>query len=79
MFYGMRSRLTHEGHGEILSSDLEELTGIARDLTVQMIRRKDEFPTQAALRNWIDDQKLTGPGAAHTAGSSEEEVKKAEN
>jgi hypothetical protein len=60
-FYGMRSRLTHEGHWEILSSGLAELTGIARDLTVQMIRRKDEFPTQEALRNWIDDQKLCGP------------------
>src|SRR5262249_8827943 len=60
-FYGMRSRLTHEGHGEILSSDMTELTGIACDLTVQMICRKDEFPTQEHLRNWIDDQKLTGP------------------
>jgi hypothetical protein len=74
-FYGMRSKLTHEGHGQILSSDLAELTEIARDLTVQMIRRKDQFPTQEALRNWIDDQKLTGPTGAPTAKSEPEAVK----
>jgi hypothetical protein len=72
-FYGMRSRLTHEGHGEILSSDLAELTGIARDLTVQMIRRKDEFLTQESLRNWIDDQKLTGPATVDLPQRSAEE------
>jgi hypothetical protein len=59
-FYSKRSTLTHEGSGKILSSDLKQLADIARELTVQMIRRKDEFPTQQALRNWIDDQKLSG-------------------
>jgi len=59
-FYGMRSRLTHEGHGTVLANDLYELTGIALSLTVQLIRRKDEFATQEQLRGWLDDERLRG-------------------
>lgn len=57
-FYGMRSRLSHEGEGTILDADLLELTGIAREVVTQMIRRREEFPSQETLRNWIDDEKL---------------------
>lgn len=59
-FYGKRSRLSHEGDGEILLSELHELTVIARELTLQMIRRRGEFKTQQELRDWIEDQKLGG-------------------
>ena len=59
-FYQKRSTLTHEGDGEILLSELDELTAIARDLTINMIRRRDEFAKQQELRDWIDDQKLSG-------------------
>lgn len=65
-FYGMRSRLTHEGDGAVLQADLAELTGIALDLVVTMIRRRDEFRTQEDLRNWVEDQKLAG--SSTTAG-----------
>jgi hypothetical protein len=59
-FYKLRSKLTHKGVGEVLSSDLSELVRIARDLVGEMIRRKDDFKTQDELRSWIEDQKLGG-------------------
>ena len=63
-FYGMRSKLTHEGSGDIDDATLRELTVIARELTVRMIRRVNEFSKQDDLRNWIEDQRLGGGAAS---------------
>lgn len=56
--YRMRSEVSHGGRKAILERDLVELRGIARKLTMSMIERKDEFPTQQSLLDWIEDQKL---------------------
>jgi hypothetical protein len=48
-----------DGRGDRrIEEDLQELTGIARDRVMQMIRRREEFQTREALRSWIDDEKL---------------------
>jgi len=57
--YRMRSEVSHGGRKAILDRDLAELRGIARKLTMAMIEQKDEFPTQRALLDWIEDQKLS--------------------
>jgi Apea-like HEPN len=59
-FYRMRSRLSHGGQGSVSDAELGEVIEIALNLTVQMIGRKDEFESQAALRSFVDDKKLAG-------------------
>jgi hypothetical protein len=59
-FYGLRSKLTHEGLGQITDSELFELRKIARELTVTLIPRRGEFKTQEDLRRWLEDKKLSG-------------------
>jgi hypothetical protein len=59
-FYRLRSAFSHGGHGEILDADLGELREIAGELTVQMIRRRNEFRSVQSLLDWLEDQKLGG-------------------
>lgn len=56
--YQMRSAVSHGGYKAIFDTDLAELRAIAGTLTKLMIDQKDEFPTQKALLEWIEDQKL---------------------
>jgi hypothetical protein len=58
-FYEKRSKLTHEGDALITDSDIHELTLIARDLTITMIRNQDKFRDHKQFKNWLEDQKLS--------------------
>jgi len=58
-FYGKRSKLTHEGEGLITNADLLELTMIARDLTLWMIRNRSKFRDHESFKGWLEDQKMS--------------------
>lgn len=58
--YSTRSGVSHGGKKEVLDKDVIELGRIAGYLTMTLIRRKDEFPLQQALLDWIEDRKLGG-------------------
>jgi len=56
--YGKRSRTSHGGKEAVLAADIAYLRTVALHLTATMIKRKDEFPLQQALFDWIEDQRL---------------------
>lgn len=56
--YDQRSTLTHEGEANITSDDLRDLTIIARDLILVMIRHKDKFAGHKAFKDWLEGQKM---------------------
>lgn len=57
-FYNHRSRISHEGHNAILSSDLEEFTSMVGDFLEKMIQKKTEFKNRKDLEEWIENQKF---------------------
>lgn len=57
-FYGLRSKLTHNGVGAVTGADLDELTLICRDLTLLMIRNRSKFKKHQDFKLWLDEQKL---------------------
>jgi len=57
-FYNYRSRISHEGHSAILSSDLKEFTNIVGNFLGKMIQKLDEFKTRKDLDEWIENQKF---------------------
>ncbi len=57
--YGKRSRLTHGKCDPVTNVELLELTTIARDLTLLMIRHRDEFASHQQFKDWLENQKLS--------------------
>jgi hypothetical protein len=58
--YGMRSGVSHGGQKTILEQNLADLRAIAKELIFQMIKRKDEFPTQKSFTAWLEERQLLG-------------------
>lgn len=56
--YGKRSRTSHGGKEAVLAADIAYLRTATLHLTATMIKRKDEFPLQQALFDWLEDQRL---------------------
>lgn len=59
-FYDRRSAISHGGYKEVFESDIWELTIIAGNVIMTLIRRRMEFKSQNELLNWLEVKRLSG-------------------
>jgi hypothetical protein len=57
--YGLRNKISHGSHGEILQEDLKRLSVLARDFIYQLVWFEEQFSTRAELAEWIETQRLS--------------------